>query len=186
MMRSGAMTPTTPPSPGMVFGLGSSAALHSRASSRGRTRSLAEDTKDMAKKYEVATKQLEVVQRFRDPVLDSLRRLRISGVLPSDIGVVAPAVMKSRPQSRRGLNHATNGAVKSTGTSPEDKKPASMSSGRVQFQRQGSHDEIGLSRSRGSDGDHDAPNDMTYEEALVRRIWESREVYDADDGVGVH
>ena len=193
-MRSGGMTPTTPPSPGMAFGIGSSAALHNRASSRGRTRSLAEDAKDMAKKFEVASKQLEVVQRFRDPVLDSLKRLRISGVLPSDIGVVAPGAIKSRPQSRRGLSHATSGAVKSTGTSPEDKKPASMSSrpssrgtsGRVHFQRQGSHDDIGLSRSRGSDGDHDNPDDITDEEALIRRIWESREVYDPGDGVEVH
>ena len=186
MMRSGAMTPTTPPSPGMAYGFGSSAALHSRASSRGRTRSLAEDAKDMAKKYEVASKQLEVVQRFRSPVRDSLKRLKVSGALPSDIGVVAPAAVKSRPQSRRGLSHATN-----AGTSPEDRRPASMSSrppsrggsSRVHFQRQGSHDDIGLSRSRGSDGDHDALDGVTEEEALVRRIWESREVYDPNEGI---
>lgn len=186
MMRSGAMTPTTPPSPGMAYGFGSSAALHSRASSRGRTRSLAEDAKDMAKKYEVASKQLEVVQRFRSPVLDSLKRLKGSGALPSDIGVVAPAAVKSRPQSRRGLSHATN-----AGTSPEDKRPTSMSSrppsrggsGRVHFQRQGSHDDIGLSRSRGSDGDHDALDGVTEEEALIRRIWETREVYDPNEGI---
>ena len=185
-MRSGAMTPTTPPSPGMAYGFGSSAALHSRASSRGRTRSLAEDAKDMAKKYEVASKQLEVVQRFRSPVLDSLKRLKGSGALPSDIGVVAPAAVKSRPQSRRGLSHATN-----AGTSPEDKRPTSMSSrppsrggsSRVHFQRQGSHDDIGLSRSRGSDGDHDALDGVTEEEALIRRIWETREVYGPNEGI---
>lgn len=185
MMRSGTMTPTTPPSPGMAYGLGSSAILHSRASSRGRTRSLAEDAKDAAKKYEIASRQLEVVQRFRDPVTDSLKRLKTSGALPSDIGVVAPGAMKSRPQSRRGVNQATT--VKSTGTSPEDKRPASVSSrpssrGRVHFQRQGSHDDIGLSRSRGSDGDHEPVDGITEEEALIRRIWESREVYDPGDG----
>lgn len=193
MMRSGAMTPTTPPSPGMAYGFGSSAALHSRASSRGRTRSLAEDVKDMAKKYEIASKQLEVVQRFRSPVLDSLKRLKASGVLPSDIGIVAPVAMKSRPQSRRGLSQITNASAKSAGTSPEDKKPASISSrpssrgrlNRVHFQRQGSHDDIGLSRSRGSDGDHDVTDDITEEEALIRRIWESREVYDPGEGIEV-
>lgn len=190
MMRSGAMTPTTPPSPGMAYGFGSSVALHSRGSSRGRTRSLAEDAKDAAKKYDIASKQLEVVQRFRDPVLDSLKRLKASGVLPADIGVVAPAAVKSRPQSRRGTSQATNGVVKSTGTSPEDRKPGPVSSrpssrGHVHFQRQGSHDDIGLSRSRGSDGDHDVPDDITREEALIRRIWESREVYDPGDGIQV-
>jgi hypothetical protein len=193
MMRSGAMTPTTPPSPGMTFGFGSSAALHSRASSRGRTRSLAEDAKDMAKKYEVASKQLEVVQRFRSPVRDSLNRLKASGVLPSDIGVVAPVASKSRPQSRRGPSHTTNASAKGTGTSSDDQRPASTSSrpssrggsNRVHFQRQGSHDDIGLSRSKGSDGDQDVPDGITEEEALIRRIWESREVYDPGEGIGV-
>jgi hypothetical protein len=188
LMRSGAMTPTTPPSPGMAYGLGSSTALHSRTSSRGRMRSLAEDAKDAAKKYEIASKQLEVVQKFRDPVTDSLKRLKASGVLPSDIGVVAPGAIKSRPQSRRGVSQTTT--VKSTGTSPEDKRPASVSSrpssrSRVHFQRQGSHDDIGLSRSRGSDGDHEPVDGITEEEALVRRIWESREVYDPGDGIAV-
>jgi hypothetical protein len=191
MMRSGAMTPTTPPSPGMAFGFGSSTGLHSRASSRGRTRSLAEDVKDMVKKYEVASKQLEVVHRFRSPVLDSLKRLKASGVLPSDIGVVAPSGSKSRPQSRRGLSHMS---AKSTGTSPEEGRPQSRPEsggavGRVQFQRQGSHDDIGLSRSRGSDGEHDGMgvgiDGVTEEEALMRRMWESREVYDPGEGIGV-
>lgn len=68
----------------------------------------------------------------------------------------------------------------------------SRGTGRVHFQRQGSHDDIGLSRSRGSYEEKEVENEIDHdeedqglsaEEALLRRMWESRDVYEAPDRV---
>ena len=200
-MRAGAATPTTPPVSSMGFNLGSSASLHSRSGSRGRNRSAAGDIKAIKQDYETAIKQLTVARRFRNPMLESLNRLKEGGILLGEVGVATSSGMfgKSRPPSRRGLNNMTNmnGSAK-TGISrslEDSKKPSpipsrSSSRGRaskVQFQvsRQGSHDDIGLTTSAGSpDGvDYEEQDGISPAEALIRRVWESREVYDPGDSM---
>jgi hypothetical protein len=131
-----------------------------------------------------------VVRRFRNPILESLGRLRDAGTMPHGTGTVTPgAATKSRPQSRRGLNTGANGVLKPVlSRSFEDKKPSPMASrssshgrgGRIQFARQGSHEDIALSRSKGSEeGDGEEEVDgMSKEEGMIRRIWETREVFD--------
>ncbi|KIX06011.1 uncharacterized protein Z518_03985 [Rhinocladiella mackenziei CBS 650.93] len=201
IMRAGAATPTTPPPTGMGLNLGSSTSLHSRTGSKNRNRSLAGgrtltgDIKALKQDYENAIKQLTVVGRFRNPIVESMNRLKENNVLPPDIGVISPsgAFSKSRPQSRRGpSSFAVNGQAKaSVSRSFEDKKPSPLVSrscsrgrgGRVHFQRQSSHDDIEVTPSQGSpDGVQDDEQDgLSPEEALMRRIWESREVLDAGE-----
>jgi hypothetical protein len=149
-----------------------------------------------------------VVRRFRNPVLESLQRLKDLGTLPPETGVLPPkgtasTSLANRPSSQRGLSsasgndnlHISGAATNGVSRSLEDKQPSPMASqtpsrdqgaGRVRFQRQGSHDDIGLSRSRASyeeqgaeerdDPDEEDPG-VSPEEALLRRMWESREVY---------
>lgn len=199
MMRAGAATPTTPPPPGMGLTLTpSSAALHGRGGSRTRTRSLAGEIKAVKQDYETAVKQLTVVRRFRNPMTESINRLKEKNALPQDIGVAASSGAFSkgdRPHSRRGPSavsvngHAKSGASRSL----EDKKPTASTErpgggsrgGRVHFQRQTSHDDIEVTPSQGSlDGVQDDDQyGLSPEEALIRRIWDSREVYDAGDSV---
>ena len=170
--------------------------------------------KAVRRDFEATVKQMGVVRRFRNPVLESLQRLKDLGILPAETGVLplkgAPsATAAKRPPSRRGLSNASgNGNPTIGGTvtngisrSLEDKPPSPMTSrtssrgrgaGHVRFQRQGSHDDIGLSRSRGSydeqevedrvDPDEEDPG-VSSEEALLRRMWESREVYDPGERV---
>jgi len=148
----------------------------------------------MKRDYEAATKQLGVVRRFRNPILESLNRLKDVGALPQETGTGTPgsAAAKSRPQSRRGPSTGANGMLKpGLSRSFEDRKPSPMASrsssrgrggsGKVQFTRQGSHDDIALSRSKGSEegeGEGEEVDEMSREEAMVRRIWETREVFD--------
>ena len=201
MRTSPAPGPTIPTTPPLSFGFRSSTSLHSRSGSRGRNRSAGEETQTIKRDYEAASKQLSVVRKFRDPVMESLDRLRNSSVVPREPSALTPATThsgKKRPVSRHGTgNSSANGALsKSMSRSLEDRKAPPMDASssskekgrRVMFKRQGSHDDIGLSRSRGSYeenfddeeelGDSDA---VSAEEALVRRMWESREVYDAGD-----
>ena len=218
-MRSSASTQSTPPSSEMGFNFGSSASLHSRSGSRGRrdrSAGAGGDVKAVKRDYEATLKQMGVVRRFRNPVLESLQRLKDLGILPPETGLLpskgaTSVTVAKRPPSRRGLSNAstngnlTNGGTVSNGVSRslEDKPPLSMASrtssrgrgaGHVRFQRQGSHDDIGLSRSRGSydeqevedrvDADEEDPG-VSPEEALLRRMWESREVYDSGERVRV-
>lgn len=203
MIRASASTPTTPPASGIGLDLGSSTSLHSRTGSRSRNRNLAAgrtlagEIKAVKQDYEGAVKQLTVVRRFRSPVVESMTRLKESGALPQDIGVASTsgALAKSRPHSRRGqssntVNEHTKGGVS---RSAEDRKPSPLASrsssrggGKVHFQRQTSHDDIEVTPSQGSldelpDDEHDG---LSPEEALLRRIWGSREVYDSGEQVG--
>ena len=205
-MRSGTSTPSTPPGSDHGLTFGSSASLHSRAGSHGRrdrSVGMSIDEKAIKRDYEAATKQLSVVRRFRNPVLESLNRLKERGVLATG-GATTPASTKSgRPPSRRGLNSSaalTNGSGKQMSRSFEEQRPLPMVSrpssrgrgaGRVHFQRQGSHDDIGLSRSKGSadgedlDREQEEEAGISAEEALLRRMWESRDVYDSRERIRV-
>lgn len=203
MIRASASTPTTPPASGIGLDLGSSTSLHSRTGSRSRNRNLAAgrtlagEIKAVKQDYEGAVKQLTVVRRFRSPVVESMTRLKESGAIPQDIGVATASgtVSKSRPQSRRGISsNNVNGHAKSgLSRSLEDRKSSLVASrsssrggGRVHFQRQTSHDDIEVTPSQGSpdelqDDEHDG---LSPEEALLRRIWGSREVYDSGEQGG--
>ncbi|KIX92625.1 uncharacterized protein Z520_11654 [Fonsecaea multimorphosa CBS 102226] len=195
IMRAGAATPTTPPPAGMGMPLGSGTTLHGRAGSRNRNRSLAGEMKAAKQDYESAVKQLMVVRRFRSPLIESINRLKEQNSLPQDIGSVTSsgAFAKSRPQSRRGPSTTSvNGQARSgISRSFEDPKPSPLLSrsnssrhpGRVHFQRQRSHDDIEVTPSQGNlDGAQDDEHfGLSPEEALIRRIWDSREVYDAGE-----
>ena len=187
---------TTPPPSSIGLSVGSSLSLHSRSGSRGRNRSLAEEMKAQKVDYETGVKQLTVVRRFRNPVMESLNRMKSSGALPSDIGVVTSASTKSRPQGRRGVsNAAANGNAKpGVSRSLEDKKTSPLASKStsqglgargVRFQRQGSHDDIGITPSQESPDGADEDDGISPEEALMRRIWNSREVYDSGEATVV-
>lgn len=205
IMRAGAATPTTPPTPGLGLNLGSSTSLHSRTGSRSRNRSLAGgrtlagELKAVKQDYESAVKQLTVVRRFRGPIVESMIRLKENSILPPEVGVTPSSLpfSKSRPQSRRGLSASTVSGSAKTGVSRslEDRKSVSSASrphsggrgSRVHFQRQSSHDDIGVTPSQGSPSEtqEDDQEGLTPEEALLRRIWDSREVYDAGDNVSM-
>ena len=158
--------------------------LHSRSGSRGRNRSIAEEMKAQKVDFETGVKQLTVVRRFRNPIMQSLNRMKASGALHSDLGVAKNGPAKSRPQSRRSMNsaagHGPNKA--SVSRSLEDNKSATTASGSrrtsrgVHFQRQGSHDDIGITPSQGSPDGADEDDGISPEEALMRRIWNSRVV----------
>ncbi|KAJ9607189.1 hypothetical protein H2200_008261 [Cladophialophora chaetospira] len=196
--RAGAATPTTPLAPGMGVPLASATSLHGRAASRNRNRSLAGEIKAVKQDYESAVKQLMVVRRFRSPMVESLNRLKDKSTLPQDIGSVAAggAASKSRPQSRRGPNAPTvNGNTRAgISRSFEEQRSSPLASrsnsrgrgGRgVHFQRQSSHDDIEVTPSQ-PDGSPDGAQDdeqfgLSPEEALVRRIWGSREVYESGE-----
>lgn len=193
MLRTGG-GPATPPAATLAMGGPSTLSLHSRSGSRGRNRSFIDESKAIRVSYETGVRQLIVVRRFRNPIVDSFARLRDAGIIPAGTGVVTPgaaASIKTRPQSRRGDAGAasTHGsAKKGVSRSLDENQPSPLASrsssrgrnGRVHFQRQGSHDDIGVTPLRGSfDGTDDEDNGMSPEEALMRRIWNSREVYEA-------
>ena len=187
--------PTTPPLTNMGYPVASMLSLHNRSGSRGRNTSLAEEMKAQKVDYETGLKQLTVVRRFRNPISEGLTRMKASGALPADIGVVSPSSAKSRPQSRRGINSttATGPAKSGVSRSLEDNKSSPLASkstnrgqdGRVRFQRQGSHDDIGITPSQESPDGGDEEIGMSPEEALMRRIWNSREVYDSGESAMV-
>ncbi|ETI28075.1 hypothetical protein G647_00524 [Cladophialophora carrionii CBS 160.54] len=192
--RAGPATPTAPLAPGMGVPLASATSLHSRAASRNRNRSLAGEIKAVKQDYETAMKQFMVVRRFRSPMIESLNRLKEKNVLPQDIGMAATAgtASKSRPQSRRGpsANTVNGHAGAGISRSCEEQRSSPLASrsgsrgrgGRVHFQRQGSHDDIEVTPSQPESGLDGAQDDEQFglspEEALVRRIWGSREVYE--------
>ncbi|KAK4946913.1 hypothetical protein LTR10_014055 [Elasticomyces elasticus] len=201
IMRAGAATPTTPPTHGMGLN-GSSTSLHSRTSSRNRNRSLAGgrslagELKAVKPDYETAVKQVMVVRKFRSPIMESVSRLKESNILPPELGRVHSnlASSKGRPFSRRGYSTTSANGTLKTGTSksPERKRPllASRSSsrshvGRVHFERRNSHDDIEVTPAQGSpdDAEDDEEEGLSAEEALIRRIWDSREVYDSGESI---
>ena len=190
-MRQG---PATPPSASLGMAVGSSLSLHSRSGSRGRNRSLADDAKAQKINYETGVKQLLVVRRFRNPVLESLHRLKEKQILPADTGAITTGAGtgKGRPPSRRGLGTVTAGGNAAPGESrnQDSKKPSPITSrsnsrgagGKVHFSRQGSHDDIGVTPSQVSPDGGDFDNGMSPEEALMRRMWNSQ-VYDTGEAM---
>ena len=181
-MRSSAATPENDPVQGPL-------ALRARSASRGRSRG-GQDTAKVAKKdYDSVKAQLEVIKRYRNPMVEALHRLQDLEILPK-VEDKNAAGGKSRPVSRAGsrrhsLAKSTTGnvAYHTVGdgleTNGHDRVP---SRGRVRFERQGSHEDIGLSRSDGQEAE-DAEldgieNSIHAEEALIRRMWESRAVYE--------
>ena len=195
--RAGAVTPTAPIA-GMGAPLASAASLHGRAASRNRNRSLAGEAKAVKQDYESAVKQFLVVRRFRSPMIESLSRLKDKSTLPQDIGsaISGGTAAKSRPQSRRGPSTTTVNGHARPGVSQsfEEQRSSPLASrsnsrgrggGRVHFQRQSSPNDIDVTPSRsetGLDGAQDDEQDgLSPEEALIRRIWASREVYEPGD-----
>ncbi|EXJ89493.1 hypothetical protein A1O3_02560 [Capronia epimyces CBS 606.96] len=194
MLRAVAATPTTPPATGLGLPMGSSTSLQSRQGSRNRNRSLAGELKAVKQDYGSAVKHLMVVRRFRSPIIDSMSRLKETNIVPAEVGVAAPGTTsKSRPQSRRGPSMANVNGHAKTGVSRslEDGNSSPLAShprtktrgGRVHFQRQSSHDDIEVTPSQGSPDENqiDDQEGLPPEEALIRRIWDSREVYDAGE-----
>lgn len=212
VMRGNA--PPTPAAAGLALSAGSSASIHSGSASKGRNRgSLAGDFKFVKQDYDTAVRQLTVVRRFRNPVLESLGRLRQDGKIglekmsasASTATSSANAQLK-RPPSRHGRiaqsqapNTTTaNGTVRehaqtatTSNHSNYDGKGSHVSfqtnsqthqrhpAGRVQFQlsRQASQDDVNtFTTSQGSpEVTHDDEQlGMSAEEALIRRMWESR------------
>ena len=247
-----AAAPTTPSTPLLIAdghrGSPSAVSLHSRSGSQGRSRgptvpASAGAARLMIKQdYEAAERQLAVVRRFRNPVVEALGRLKEAGVLNLEKGPPksgrsnrdgrrdrdkqkkVDARMEPGRSSNRNLKSDPNskdggqGTTK-TGSSFEDsdaqQRPSSSprhsrsptrgrltrsahgpSTGRKPHpRRQGSHDDIGLSRSQGSyeapDGEGDerdryergvgGESRVSAEEEMMRRMWESSEVYDKGD-----
>jgi hypothetical protein len=173
--------------------------------------------------YEAAERQLAVARRFRNPIVEAVGRLREKGLLGSDKGLTdwpkekvkkvgsrrggaakpdsnlkfGGAGTKTRSslgerdgQHRPGTGHSRSSSL---GRSTRSAQSSSAGGGRVRFQRQGSHDDIGLSRSQvsydGPEGDlgegagggkgvEGGEGGLSAEEEMMRRMWESREVYD--------
>ena len=180
----------SPSGPENGFRYGSSGSLHSRSGSRSRARTAAGDAKLVRKEYENATKQLNTIRRFRNPLVEAMNRLKESGALPGETGTQTPGSQVSkRPPSRRGLTKGIKGhsrnVSRSFETKVEEAVPQPKRGSKVQFQRQGSHDDISRSRNSYEDGEQDESNGaeggLSAEEALVRRMWESGAVYRIED-----
>ncbi|RMD44854.1 hypothetical protein DV735_g447, partial [Chaetothyriales sp. CBS 134920] len=243
-MRQGS---ATPPTSNLAYGGASSLSLHGRTNSRGGgssscgsgvPRSLADGFKAHKMNYETGVKHLLVVRRFRNPILDSLQRLKDKETLnstdPSGTPTTNTSNNKNDPASRRALHqyhqnlqnhHASVTALAAAGgangsanqrpqTSPaptsalarpasEPKQPtprpntrggpgASAAAGSgVRFQvlpdPQDSDIDIGITPANDSPdggmmvGEFD--DGMTPYEALMRRLWNSREVFDPGEGL---
>lgn len=238
-----AAAPTTPATPLLATSghHGSSAvSLHSRSGSQGRNGGVTSDPASavaarlmIKQDYEAAERQLAVVRRFRNPVVEAVGRLRDAGVLQApgatdsgSDGRVRDRRKKLGSSSSRGNLGGVNRRVQSELNSkagelddsdvqprmspgqsrsssrgrPTRSAPGSsaVGGGKSHIRRQGSHDDIGLSRSQGSydapDGDGDdgvgvgavgrggeGESGVSAEEEMMRRMWESREVYDKGD-----
>ena len=184
--------PATPPASSNLMGGPSSTSLHSRSGSRGRTRSYIDDSKALKANYATGIRQLTVVRRFRNPMVESFNRLKENGTIPAGTGVVTPkTTAKNRPPSRRGVQSLApeqNGRVASRSLEEHDKEPSPLASrsssrgrnGRVHFQRHGSPDDIGVTPDGGSLDGADDDDGLTPDEALMRRLWNSREIYDSN------
>jgi hypothetical protein len=164
--------------------------------------------------YEAAERQLGVVRRFRNPVVEAVGRLKDRGLLtlggaeagdgkrPGAVkggGVKSDSNLKSATGARssfedsdaQGRLSADHSRSMTRGRSMRSADMSGGGGGKVQFRRQGSHDDIGLSRSQGSydgaDGDgvtgekEGGESGVSPEEEMMRRMWESREVYDKGD-----
>ncbi|KAL9110442.1 MAG: hypothetical protein Q9227_004986 [Pyrenula ochraceoflavens] len=209
-----------------------------RPGSRNRSRASAIgpiDPNTARQDFESSTRQLNVIRRLRNPITESLRRLRDAGAMeihPSSSAAVGkdsnkgPRISEARPASRAGPVAAANGRAALNGSAHNAGDPLNIngkllsrsleerrqehdahlraleqrggnnrattrpnsrgSKHRVRFQRQGSHDDIGLSRSRGdTDEEEDEQGEAgdggvergivrsggSEELELLRRIW---------------
>ena len=151
MRPAGTITPTTPPLASGLGGLGytfSSGSLHGRSVSRGRARNAngagatgSIDIKAMTRDYDVAMNQLKVVQRFRNPYLESINRLKTNGLLPSAeksrsddaSGNSTAANQQQRPPSRRGQTEDHKTSHLTEHQAPQQVQQQQSNTGRVQF-----------------------------------------------------
>lgn len=172
----------------MALSVGSSVSVHSRSASKGRNRSMAGEYKAIKQDYENAVKQLTVVRRFRNPVLESLNRLKAGRVLSNEDG--PGKADQKRPPSRHGRLGSQGPATPTTNIAERDHvdsgreypktvafKPAAHRDSRVSFQlsRQGSHDDILTTSASSPEARRDDLDDgLSPKEALIRRMWESR------------
>ncbi|RMZ81702.1 hypothetical protein DV737_g2431, partial [Chaetothyriales sp. CBS 132003] len=174
-MRQGS---ATPPASNLAYGGASSLSLHGRTGSRGGgggvPRALSDGLKAHKMNYETGVKHLVVVRRFRNPIVESLQRLKDDDAISSADPASAPATIstsnsRNRPPSRRGLHHAGAGVRFQAPSDPHD-----------------SDIDIGITPA------HDSPDGMmmgefddgmTPYEALMRRLWNSREVFDPGEVV---
>ena len=208
LQRRELMRGTGPPSSvgGMALSASSSISLHSRtySHSKARPKSMVGELKAIKAEYDTSVKQLTVVRRFKNPVLESIARLRQAGVIPSDA-----AVTQKRPPSRHsnkvngdtkpstGIN-GTSTAPARTGTTPDEPHHANGVTNnphrgskvsfaqprggvgrdsKVTFQlsREDSHEDIlGAGQDSPDVGQDEYGDRMSLEEALIRRLWESR------------
>ncbi|KAL9623601.1 MAG: hypothetical protein Q9160_002057 [Pyrenula sp. 1 TL-2023] len=262
-MRTGTPTPPSHGPGGLSSPHDSTLQMSRPGSSRARTRGVADgidalDAKSRKKEFDSATKHLNVVRRFRNPVTESLLRLQSHGSLlekesqgskdgkdsssakkgkskASTTGTATHPTSTGRTPSRagpvtasgrksNGLPNGTGGALNShqpnlklsrsleerdrriqhhqqqqqsnggpantKGSSTTRPTSGTSSSGgrqRVRFQpqRQGSHDEIGLSRSRGETDDE--IDDVDDEEDTAGEEGEetAEEEMEEDEGVGM-
>ncbi|KAK5103044.1 hypothetical protein LTS08_003847 [Lithohypha guttulata] len=228
LQRRKAMHGAGPPTPvgGLALSAGSSVSLHSRTHSHGkgvgRTKSMVVEMKAIKQDYEASVKQLTVIRRFRNPVLESLHRLRHTGSLPIETPKAGHLPSKTnaeqhkRPPSRHGnrsgvaahdaseANHAQRNApprIPTTQTDPESTRattapraskvsfaaaphtqaqprPGGARDSKVTFQlsRQESQDDILIASPdrSGPVGGDEYSDGLSPEEALIRRMWESR------------
>lgn len=227
-MRTSA--PTTPTTPLLPDGHRGSfgAPLRHMSNARGQSRGhdvVRSDAASITVKqdYDLAEAHLDVVRRFRNPVIEAIGRLkerkllnlgpefepapkkppnRRSWGLKSDLNLAARAptnkTMKVEDINDHSshLSHPDETSTNGTQSRGNSALFAEMS-GTRRFRRQGSHDDIGLSRSQGSsdriyDGqeeDNGLPgsakvaggSQMAVDAQMMRRIWESREVYETTE-----
>lgn len=230
-MRANAhTTPSTPLTAASRRG-SSAISLHSRSGSHGRNgptdpASAVATRLMITQDYEAAERQLAVVRRFRNPVVEAVGRLKELGVLTtggSEGGDGRERDRRKKSGSRKDLGGGSRnlksepnlmaggrtGAIVPRSSTPEQPRSSSRgrstrlgpasTGGKVHHRRLGSHDDIGLSRSQGSydgpEGDQDGggglagsgkggggESGVSAEGEMMRRMWESREVYDKGDG----
>lgn len=116
--------------------------------------------------YDLAARQLHVVRRFRNPITEALVRAKSSGLITPD------------------RDKKTNTSLSSgrTGRTLTDEYGSVSPDAGKGVRRLGSHDDIGLSRSLGDNEgqDRNGLEGLSAEDEMIRRLWESREVYERD------
>lgn len=143
-----------------------------RSGSRGGrgSRGGGSDAKTTKRASDKAVAELDVVRRFRNPVVESLTRLEnMEGGGRSRVQATNVQTKKANANG-----HATSGERR-MGLSRSLEGRDQGKHARVKFQRQGSHDDIRIGRGEESGDDAD-DGGAGGEEDLIRRMWESREV----------
>ena len=179
---------------GLALSVGSSVSLHSRSASKSRPRGVAGEPKAFKQDYESAVRQLVVIRRFRNPIIESVTRIKQQSQIPSSVPISPQKTDQNskRPSSRRdqtGLpskRQTTSNETASIHQTPPDGRSLAFRTGeirsgqgreRVTFQlsRNGSHEDILQTASNAHNTHQDGGNeDTASEDALIRRMWESR------------